>query len=231
VKRLLLGALVATGCATITPMQTASVVEPGHLRLSGQLAGAGFCGNFKAGLVGAIACSDYPDGFPVPEVRVNGRYGAAHGFDVGLSLSGYGEVQAPQRVFQLGATADVKRELLRVTSEGGLTHIVAAGLLGSAAISGRLKEAAWSQFEWGVPVFYGLQFTHFELVANATLIARHVAIPAPSPTVDTIRVSFALGLYRRNPTGFGVQVGWLAEPAKFSTGAVMLSAGWFFDVL
>jgi hypothetical protein len=233
VKRLVftLLLLAASGCATITPMQTASVVDPGHLRLSGQLAGTGFCGDFRSGLVGAVSCSDYPDGFPIPEVRVNGRYGAAHGFDVGLSLQAYGQVQAPQRVLQVGATLDVKRELLRVKTDSGLVHVISAGLLGSASVSGRVKETAWSQLEWGVPVFYGLQFAHFELVANATLITRHVTIPAPSPTVDTVRVSFALGLYRRDPSGFGVQIGWLAEPAKFSTGAIMLSAGWFFDVL
>ncbi len=211
-------------------MQTASVVDPGHLRVGGQLSGAPYCGSLNGGLVGYLDCNAFPDGFPVPELRVDGRYGVARRFDVGLSMQGYAQVQAPERAFQLGLTADLKGELLRVPTAGP-THVLSLGFLGAAAIAGRLAQPLWSQFELGVPAFYGLQFSHLELVLSATVSQRFSRSPSVSPSPTTAWVNFSVGLYRRDPAGFGLQLSYLTEAASFSMGALQLQGGWFFDLL
>ena len=61
-----------------------------------------------------LSCNSFPDGVPLPELRVNARAGFARGFDFGLSLQAYAQLLAPERPFQMGLTADVKGELLRV---------------------------------------------------------------------------------------------------------------------
>lgn len=218
-----------SACSTVTPMQTASVVDPGHLRLGGQLSAAGFCGSIPGGVLGMTSCTEYPDGIPLPELRLNGRYGFARAFDVGLSMQGQGQLIAPERSFQLGLTADVKGELLRIPTSGP-THLVSVGLLGGAAVAGRLSLPLWTQVEWGVPLFYGLQFEHLELVASATLSQRFVHSPTVSPSTDTARVGFSLGIFKRNPAGIGVQLGYLTDPTRFSNGAIQLQVGLFFDV-
>jgi hypothetical protein len=177
-----------------------------------------------------LGCNAFPDGFSVPEVRVDGRYGVAPRFDVGLSVQGEAQVQAPERPLQLGLTADVKGELLRVQTAGP-THLVSVGVLGGAAVAGRLAQPLWSQLEWGVPVFYGLQFSHLELVISATVSQRFTRSPSVSPSPTTAWVNFSLGLYRRDPAGFGLQLSYLTNAASFSTGALQLQGGWFFDVL
>lgn len=226
--RSLLLLILFAGCSTITPMQTASVVDPGTVRVGGQLSAAGAC-DLPAGLLGYIGCADHPDGVPLPELRVNGRTGFARGFDVGVSLQGQGTLFAPERPFQLGLTADVKGELLRVRTSGP-THLVSVGLLGGTALAGRFSQPLWAQVEWGVPVFYGLQFEHLELVASATLSQRFTKSPNLAPSTNRAHVNFSLGLYKRDPAGLGVQVSYLTDATRFSTGMLQLQVGVFFDV-
>jgi hypothetical protein len=227
-RALTLALLVLTACSTVTPMQTASVVDPGHLRVGGQLSATGAC-DLPAGVLGYIGCSDHPDGVPLPELRINGRYGFARRFDVGLSMQGQGTLFAPEKPFQLGLTADVKGELLRIPTSGP-THLISVGVLGGSAIAGRVSLPLWAQFEWGVPVFYGLQFQHLELVASATLSQRFTQSPNLSPSTNTARLGFSLGVYKRDPAGIGVQVSYLTDPTRFSTGMLQLQVGLFFDV-
>lgn len=220
--------VVVTGCSTVTPMQTASVVDRGRLRVGGQLSAAGFC-DIPGGPLGILTCTDHPDGIPLPELRANGRFGFARGFDVGLSLQGQGQIAAPERSFQLGLTADVKGELLRITTRGP-THIVSIGLLGGTAAAGRLSLPLWAQVEWGVPLFYGLQFQHLELVASATASQRFTKSPSVSPSTDQVHVGFSLGVFKRDPAGIAVQVSYLTDPTRFSSGSLQLQVGLFFDL-
>ena len=217
-----------TGCATVTPMQTASVVEPGRVRVGGQLT-AGPCGQLEDGLLGVLSCNSFPDGVPLPELRVNARTGFARGFDFGLSLQAYGQVLAPERPFQMGLTADVKGELLRLPTSGP-THIVSIGLLGGGAIAGRLGLPLWAHLEWAVPLFYGLQFTYWELVASTALGQRFNGSPNVSPSTNIANVTFSLGLYKRDPAGIALQLSYLTDPQRFATGAIQLQIGVFFDV-
>jgi hypothetical protein len=217
-----------TGCTTVVPMQTASAVDRGRFRVGGQLSTSVYCGSLAEGGLGVTRCTEYPDGVPIPELRASGRYGLGHGFDVGASLQGTGAIFAPERPFQLGTSIDVKGEVLRVPTSGP-THLVSIGLLGGAAVAWRLGLEAWPQVEWAVPLFYGLQFQHWELVASANVSHRFTQSPHLSPSTDTVRTGFSLGLFHREPAGFAVQLGYSTDPARFSYGTFQLQFGLFFD--
>jgi hypothetical protein len=220
--------LLASACATVTPMQTASVVDPGHFRVGGQLSGAGLCGDFAAGLLGFLGrCTDYPDGVPLPELRLDGRYGFTSGFDVGLSLQALGQLFAPSRPFQGGLTGDVKLQLARVTV-GEVTHLVSVGFLVGGALAGRDGLPLWTQVEFGVPAFYGLQLEHWELVAGVQVTQRLGF--GPNGYTPRVNVGFSLGAFRRDPAGIGLQLAYLTDPSRFSDGALQLQVGYFFDL-
>lgn len=221
--------LVLTGCTTVLPMQTASAVDRGRFRVGGQLSTSVFCGDLSEGGLGVTQCTDYPDGIPLPELRANGRYGLGHGFDVGASLQGHGVVFAPERPFQLGLTLDLKGELLRIATRGP-THLVSVGVLAGGAFAGRFGLPLWPQFEWGLPLFYGLQFQHWEVVLSATASQRFVKSPNLTPSSDTFRTGFTLGLFHREPAGFAVQLGYATDPAEFGHGTIQLQFGLFFDL-
>jgi hypothetical protein len=214
-------------------MQTASVVDPGRLRAGAQLSAAAFCGDAAQGpLIGLTRCTEYPDGIPLPELRLNGRYGFTRRFDVGVSAQALGQLIAPERAFQFGLTTDVKAELLRIPTAGP-THIVSTGLLGGAALAGRFGLPLWAQLEWGVPLFYGLSFERWEFVVGANLSQRalfaRLGTDAARRPSDTWRLGLVLGLFRKNPVSWGIQLGYLTDPARFSTGAIQLQFGWFFE--
>jgi hypothetical protein len=224
---------LAVGCATVVPMQTASVVAPGRARLAGSLTAAGYCGDLSGGvLLGLTRCTEYPDGVPLPELRASARFGLGAGFDVGLSAQAQGQVLAPERLLQLGLTADVKGEVLRI-STAGPTHVFSTGLLGGTALSGRLGLPLWAQLEWGVPLFYGLQLERWEVVLGASLSQR-LLLPrfatGELPAVSSVRAGLTVGLFRRNPASWALQLSYLTDPARFSTGTLQLQLGWFFDV-
>lgn len=222
--------LFLSGCSTVVPMQTASAVDRGKLRVGGQLSSSTFCGSMAGGVMGLTQCTEYPDGVPLPEVRANGRFGLGHGFDVGASMQALWMIAAPERPFQLGVTGDVKGELLRIPTRGP-SHIVSVGLLAGAAIAGRLGLPLWTQVEWGVPVFYGVQFQRWELVLGVSASQRHTQSPNVSPSVDSVRAGFTLGLFRREPAGFAIQLGYTTDPYRFAAGTLQLQVGLFFDVL
>ncbi|MDP1918120.1 MAG: hypothetical protein Q8L14_17880 [Myxococcales bacterium] len=224
----------ASGCATVVPMQTASVVDKGRFRVGGQLSAAAYCGDLSGGvLLGLTRCTEYPDGVPLPELRANARYGLGSRFDVGLSAQAQGQVLAPERVFQFGLTTDVKGELLRV-ADGAITHVVSTGLLGGAALEGRFGLPLWAQLEWGVPMFYGVQLERWEFVLGLSLSQRigfsKLGTAAPLPPVDSARGGITLGVFRRNPASWALQLSYLADPTRFATGSLQLQFGWFFDL-
>ncbi len=221
--------LVLAGCTTVLPMQTASAVDRGRFRVGGQVSTSAFCGDLAGGGLGVTQCTDYPDGLPLPELRANGRYGLGHGFDVGASLQGHGLLFAPERAFQLGLTLDVKGELLRIATRGP-THLISVGLLAGGALAGRFGLPLWPQVEWGVPLFYGLQFKHWEVVLSATASQRYQKSPHLTPSAATMRTGFTFGLFHREPAGFAVQLGYTTDPAEFGHGTIQLQFGLFFDV-
>jgi hypothetical protein len=227
-RHALLAALaLGSACSTVTPMQTASVVDLGTFRVGGQLSAAGFCGDLGGGVLGLTRCADYPDGIPLPELRLDGRYGFFGRFDVGASLQVQGQLFAPSRPFQAGLTVDVKTQLISATT-GPVTHVVSLGALASGAVAGRLSLPPWYLVEWGFPLFYGLQLERWELVAGVQWSQRYGL--GPSGTIPRMHVGFTLGAFRRNPAGFAIQLAYLTDPDHFTSGAPQLQVGWFFDL-
>ncbi len=220
--------VLLTSCATVTPMQTASVVDVGVLRVGGQVAFAGFCGDLPTGVLGLTRCTEYPDGLPLPEVRVDARRGLLRRLDVGASLQLAPQLLASERAMQAGLTLDGKAELLHL-ERGPVTHIVSLGLLGGAAIAGRFGLRPSAQVEGGVPLFYGLQLAGFEVVLSAAWSVRGfffgngVTLPALSQ-----RLELRVGLFRR-PTSWGLQLGYLTDPANFTSGAPQVQFSWMWD--
>jgi hypothetical protein len=219
------------GCATVVPLQAASVVPSQHLRVGGQLAFAAFCGNPAGGIGGLANCSEYPDGIPFPELRVNGRYGLGHGADVGASVQFLGQLISPERAFQTGLTFDLKREMLHVET-GPVSHVISFALLGGGALAGRFGLPLWAQLEGGIPLFYGLQTSGFEVVLGGSLTTRltfpKVGAQSYLPTYATNRLSVSLGLFRR-PSSWGLQLGYLVSPEFNRPGAIQLQFGWNFE--
>lgn len=224
-------ALVATSCATVAPLQLASVAPPGHTWVSGQVSGTVFCGAVPDGLVGFLSCNQYTDGVPLPELRANVRRGVGWASDVGASLQVLGQVHAPEKPLHVGATVDGKRELLHLASAGGLGHVLSLGLGAATAISGRLGLAPIGQAEWAVPLRYGLQVNAFELVATVLVSQRlEFGGVAGTPVWSTVRLGGALGILRREPVGWMVQIGYLTDPRAFRLGSFQLQLGWQWDI-
>lgn len=211
-----------SGCATVAPMQTASTVEDGHWRVGAQLGAAGYCGSFTEG---PLECTEYPDGVPLPELRVDARRGLPHGADVGMSLQVLGQVLAPSRPIQGGLTLEAKHELVE-GSVAGRRQVLSLGLLLGGAISGRPGLRAYGQVEGGVELLYGLQTKRFEVVLGAAYSERTLF---DTPEGRTQRVGFTLGLFRRNPAGWALQVGYLGNTRRFSDGSIQLQYGVFWD--
>ncbi len=219
------------GCATVVPLQTASVVPKGGTRLSGQLGAAAFCGVPSGGFTAVLTCNQYPDGLPLPEARVNVRRGLGWSSDVGASLQVLGQVLAPEKVLQVGATFDVKRELLNLPSSPSLRHVLSLGVLGAGAVSGRVGLPLSGQAEWAVPLFYGLQTTRLEWVLGLSFSQR-VAFGGPPELVpqSALRLGATVGVFRREPVGWGVQLGYLTDPRRFGAGAIQVQFGWQWDL-
>jgi hypothetical protein len=221
--------LALAGCGTVVPMQTASVVPAGDLRLGAQ-ASAGFCDFAPPD----FPCNVYPDGFPLPALRVDARRGVGRASDLGASLSVQTMMYAPERPLQIGLTLDGKRELVRGGGGGGAAHVLSVGPLLGGAVAGRLGLAPWLQTEAGVPLFYGLETTRFEWVASAFAVYRalfpSVGGDQDLPAVHRMRFGVGLGLYRRAPARWGVQIGYDTDPDPLLGGAVQAQFGWFWDL-
>jgi hypothetical protein len=212
-------------------MQTASALEDGRWRLGAQASAAGYCGSVEGPV--PTACSEYPDGVPVPELRVDARRGLPARSDVGLSLQVAPQALAAARPLQVGLTFDGKRELGR-TRTGPARHVLSLGLLGGMAIAGRLGLAPFVQAEWGVTLMYGLQVGRFEWVVGGVASRRALVdttgVRAALPVVQSTRVGLSLGLFRRSPAGWAVQLGYLGDPDRYSAGAIQVQYGVFWDL-
>lgn len=227
--RAALAGLLIAGCTTVVPMQTASTLDDRAWRTGAQLSMAGYCGSF---VEGPLVCSEYPDGAPLPELRVNARRGLPHGADVGLSLQLAGQLLAPARPVQLGLTLEAKHELISA-GLGSARQVLSLGLLLAGAVSGRPTLRPYLQVEGGLNLLYGIQTARFEWVAGASFSQRHLfnevgGRPA-LPHQKSQRLGFTIGLFRRAPTGWAVQLGYSGDPEKYDHGAILLQYGVFWD--
>lgn len=214
-------ALLCLGCscATVVPMQTASVVDEGRWRLGGQIGIAGYCGSFTDG---PLVCTEYPDGVPLPEVRFDARRGLRAGLDVGVSAQLFGQALAVSKPVQVGLTVDAKHVLFETERQ-----IVSLGLLLGGAVSGRPGLRAYVQGEGGVQLFYGLRTKRFEWVLGASYSERRTLQVIAGERSQ--HVGFTLGVFRSRPAGWALQLGYLGDVSRFSDGAIQLQYGVFWE--
>lgn len=221
---LLAASSLLAGCATVVPMQTASVVPEGAWRVGGQLSAAGFCS-----LYDVTDCHDYTDGIPFPEMRADVRRGLAPGFDLGASLQLQPVAFSAAKPIGAGLALDGKYELVRSGP-----HVVSTGLLGSGAISGRIGLSPWWQAELAVPLFHGFRTREFEWVAGLNVSHRWVWTDSPGTSalspLRTWRTGVSAGIFRRTPAGWSLQLTYLAQPAWPREGALLVQFGWFWQL-
>jgi hypothetical protein len=212
-------ALLCCGCATVVPMQTASTVDEGHWRVGGQVGVSGYCGSFTEG---PLVCTEYPDGVPLPELRLDARRGIRAGFDVGVSAQLWGQALAVSKPVQVGLTIDAKHVLLDADR-----HVVSLGLLLGTAVSGRPGLRAYAQGEGGVQLIYGFRTARFEWVAGAQYSERRTFQVIAGDRSQ--HVGFTLGVFRQRPAGWALQLGYLGDPRRFGDGAIQIQYGVFWD--
>jgi hypothetical protein len=214
--------VVAAGCATVAPMQTASVVEEGGWRAGGQLS-FGYCD--------VEFCNDYPDGIPLPELRLDLRRGVGSHFDFGASFQLQPMIFAVERVLQAGLTVDVKRELLHL-GDAELAHVLSAEISLAGAWAGRLGISPALQGEAGAHLFYGLQAGNVEVVVSGWAAWRTVwpSAAQPSSLLHSARFGASAGVFSRNPAGWAIQLGYNTERTMPHGGLIQLQAGWFWDI-
>lgn len=223
-------AFLATGlgCATVVPIQTASVVPEDSWRVGGQLSAAAVCSPGDL-----FSCHAPFDGIPLPEVQVGARRGLGAAADLGASLRLNGAVLAATRPLQIGLSLDGRRELLRRPSAEGRQHILSLGLQLSGAVAGRFGLSPQLQTELALPLHYGFQTPRFEWVVGASL-SRRVTWASGADRVDpsalfSWRTGASFGLFRRVAPLWAVQLGVLAEPIRPQAGALLLQLGWFWE--
>lgn len=220
--------LLLTGCSTLVPMQTASVVERQTWRVGGQLSAATLCN-----VSDITECNQFPDGVPLPEVRANVRRGVFAATDVGASVQLQSTLLSPEHPFQGGLTLDIKRELLRLPGAQDRAHVISAGLLAGGAVAGRISLAPWITVQAGVPVFYGYQAQAYEIVAGVsiarTVVFQDVGGSQNLATLHDVNLGATLGYYRRAPSHWSVGLSYLTQTRSFQAGALQLQFGLFWD--
>jgi hypothetical protein len=96
---------------------------------------------------------------------------------------------------------------------------------------GRVGLAPLGQAEWSVPLRYGLLTHHAEWVATV-LVSQRFEFGGRNdvPGFGSVRVGASLGVFRKDPLGWGVQLGYLTDPARFTLGSIQLQLGWLWDL-
>ncbi len=224
---------LVSACATVVPMQPASVLPEGQLRIGGQMTLSPLCG-FSRNFAQDCAVGD--NGLNLPELRFNARRGMGKQSDIGFSLQGLGAIQSP-RPLQLGLTLDGKHELFSRSLGNGRRQILSGNFaLHSAFAIGDGKPGSRTRFELdaAIPLQFGHQTERFEWVVSVRYLHRFrftdLGSPLAPPVSDAAWFQVALGLFRRSPGSWGVQVGYLAPAAQWSAGALQIGYSLDFDV-
>lgn len=215
----LLGLLASTACATTMPIQTASTVPKGAVRVSGQITTGVYCG-----FSDVDKCAV---GGSTPELRLAGRVGLHDRVDLGLSaqMAYTYDAGGPE----WGALLDGKIELWRSEIAPGRKQVVSAGL----GFAGSLIDDSRQDFELGllVPVKYGYQFESIELFAGGHLLERFAFGVLSGNKPATVPVAgFTLGLMTRKRAKLGFALGYEAPLRFFDRGAFTVGVGFLFDV-
>lgn len=238
--------LLAPGCTTTTPFQTASTVTPGVWRVGAQGAVSPACsivdplGFFRVlGSTGRSPferCMVSPRGIPTPELRAHARRGLSENMDLGFSL--HGSTVLPVGL-QVGGTGDIRREVWsRPLGENRRQLLTLGPQLGLALIqftsSGTSNIAPELQSELVLPVYFGHQLEKVELVASPRFVERFNLVRNRSGTGTTLLDAGYLGLslaaLTRTPLQFAVGLDYFAPTGQLEGGLFTVTLGLAYDV-
>ncbi len=224
---------ILSNCATVLPMQPASVLPEGQLRMGGQVTVAPLCGltrNYGQD------CAAGDNGLPLPEFRFNARRGMGKQSDVGFSVQLAPWIQSARPV-QLGLTLDGKHEIWSRSLGDGRRQIVSAnfGIQGSTRIgNGKPGSRTEFQLDGVIPVQFGHQTERFEWVVSLGYLHRFrfesIDAPLPPPVTDAPWLQLSLGVFRRSPGSWSLQVGYLTPAAQPLAGSLQIGYALHFDV-
>ncbi len=225
-----------SGCTTVTPLQTASTVRPGAYRLSAQASATGWCGlDFPPG---PQSCASIPSGVPLPELRLQARYGVSPSWDVGLGL--HSTVVVPSGA-QVGMAAEAKAVVLRLPGEDGAVHLFSVGpSLGythrARGLFGEVEGGDQSNVEVVAPLYYGYQTASAEWVVSPRFVER---VSLHDLDRDGRREVLAYGLVglqggvvtrTEGPVRFAFGLEYLAPLGYVSEGAFTASVGILWEL-
>jgi len=163
-----------SGCATVLPMQPASVLSEGQWRVEGQAAISPWCGvsgNLSTG------CAYNPGGTPLPEARVSARRGLGGAAEVGASAhwSGYAPPGSGDGVSQrFGLLLQGRQEVWsREVSAGNRQMLSVGGAVGADLVSIRPDvRRLGAEGLLVLPVYFGHQTHAFEWVGRVAFVER-----------------------------------------------------------
>lgn len=217
-------ALAASGCTTLTPLQTASTVPGGTWRLSGQLSVSPWC---SVTLSPTNNCAYIPRGIPVPELRLGVRRGFTDVIDGGLSVAASGVV--PQGV-QASGLVDAKGEVWSSAAGDGRRHLVSlSGGLGLSTLQSGLfsggTRRSLTEVILAVPVYYGYQTPAVEWVVSPRFIERFAL-----GSYNTHWLGLTAGAYGRGRVKWAVALDYTAPTSLLREGLWTLSTGALWDL-
>ena len=225
VRRVALPALLAlAGCATAVPLQTASTVPVGTVRLSGQASFGIYCGFYSD--LGRCAY-----GSSVPELRLAGRVGVHDRVDLGLSAQFNYPADASGPKW--GGLLDGKVELWRSDLGEGRKQVLSAGLgVAFSGIEGNPWRRGLAELDLVVPLRWGYQLKSTEIFVGAHFQERLVwgVLRSDGQVADVPAGGFSLGIVSRNRAKVGLALNYEAPLRYFERGAITLGIGWLFDV-
>lgn len=228
-----LSALLAPACATTIPLQTASTVEPGVVRLSGQLAQSPWCG-----LGGLEKCAYGPnEGVGLPELRLAGRLGVHDRADLGLSAFA---TPVLSKGWRYGGLLDGKVEVWRTEVAPGQKQLIAVGLGLNFTQLDDTTRCTWDgctdshrdiqEVDLVVPVIWGYQFKRLEVFAGPHYAQRFAFGVSRTGAVTSEWLGLRLGLASRTRVKVAAALSYEAPVRYYDGGAFSLAIGLLFDI-
>jgi len=236
---LLLG--MGSGCVTVVPMQTASVVPKGAYRVGGASTITGYCGVSLQPFTLLMGnsrflndCNAVPLGFPTPELRLGARHGVADGFDLGASLAAEATLG---RGYQAGLFIDGKKEVWTRPLEGGRRQILSVGPgvgYTSVQITNQTPSASVGVLDLALPVYFGHETERFEWVASVKYVERFLFSQRVDGSAREMLADgdfgLSVGMFGRGPTKFGVEFGYQTGVARPWGGLFNVTVGVTWDL-
>jgi len=221
--------LLLSGCITAVPMQTASAVPRGVVRLGGEVSFSPWC-SFTVNPLGN--CALLVTGTPLPEVRGDVRMGLGDGFDFGASIRGGGVLN---RGGQGGLLLDAKKEVFSSARSPGPRWLVsvapgvAADLVTFWPTVPAVPPAV--AFQVSMPAYVGYQTEAWEWVLGVRAQERFVAAQStPSAFLGVPEFGLSVAVFSQGHPRWGGQLSYQAPFELAASGMFTLSGAVLFDL-